>query len=189
MTRKMKNGLKIAIAVVTLIIVLAIVFALSSLNNPSPNSLNPQPTPTPTVPSTPTPTPTPSTPTSTPESTPTPIPDVPIPTFTLTQAIRTDINSGTGETYESICANITIKNEDVVKHYEIQYKGHYGDSWIPVTFDLEKSTSAYTSILSEWLPNGEWDFKVKAYDGVGAFNGRSSDWSEIKTITVNEEDN
>jgi hypothetical protein len=182
---KLKIVMKIAIVIVALIVFL-VAFAFASLNNQSANLPDSQPTSAPT----PTPTAAPTTlPSPTPVVTPTPVPDVPVPTFTLTKAIRIDTNSWTGQTYSSVCANITIKNEDTVKHYEIEYKGHYGDSWIPLTFDLEKSTPEYTSILSEWLPNGEWDFRVKAYDDVGAFSGRSSDWSETKTITINEEGN
>jgi hypothetical protein len=109
---------------------------------------------------------------------------VPVPSFTLTQTIGSGINSATGASYQFICAEVTIKNEPIVKHFEVEYKGHYGDSWIPVTFDLEKSNTEYTTILSNWLPDGTYDFQVRAFDASGAFQGTSGDWSPPQTILI-----
>jgi hypothetical protein len=178
------------IAVVGLSIILLVSPNIASILITNPSSTNtPSPTPMSSSSSSPSPSASPSAtqsatlPTVKPTVQPTEI-SVPVPSFTLTQTIGTDINTATGKSYEYICAKITIKNEQIVKHFEVKYKGHYGEGWIPVTFDLEKSNTEYTTTLSNWLPDGTYDFIVRAYDASGTFEGRSSDWSPMQTITI-----
>jgi hypothetical protein len=189
-----KSALIVIVVLLVAVISLSIILLASpNIFNPlqanSPSNNTPSPTPISSSFSSPSPSASPSAtqsailPTVAPTVQPTEI-SVPVPSFTLTQTIRNDINTHTGNSYESICAKVTIKNEQIVKHFEVQFKGHFGESWIPVTFDLEKTNTEYTSMLSDWLPDGTWDFKVRAYDASGTFEGRSSDWSPMQTITI-----
>jgi hypothetical protein len=122
--------------------------------------------------------------------------------YTLTE--HTGYNHETGErrTYD--------RNSTVNLYYNIEVKGHFGENWKSVdsgdfTYEGRKSNaqldSEYTVITIEaddYPEDTVLDFRVRALTGYYVAYGRSvvifgfdffgqeSDWSDIKTINVNE---
>lgn len=219
---------------VLLIATLAIVSVASLsyyvLSQPNQTQNNPSPTPTPT----PLPSEIPTEPISIPKPS---VPDFTVeyvdnsyyvpPTYEVDEYSGETVQVGGGFTVTNKSIELTIKNQpftpyvfrddegvhEIYLHYQVGYKGHFGEDWHYTTASPNDPSSDYTVILFglEWdiwqptislgaLSSGDHvDFQVQArigYNsvvepsqhimdpGVYVFHGESSEWSTTQTITI-----